>query len=68
MWGNGDEDLGGENDFIMIDDLSDTWLMWGNGDEDLGEPNLEDPKDVEVFEEFTNCLDNDDLLFGGQGG
>lgn len=42
--------------------------MWGNGDEDLGEPDLEYPKDAEVFEEFTYCLDNDDLLFAGQGG
>jgi len=36
----------------------------GDDDEDLGEPALEDPEDVEFFEEFISRINNDDFLFG----
>jgi hypothetical protein len=32
--------------------------------EDIAEVASDDPKDMEFFQDFINCLDNDDLIYG----
>jgi hypothetical protein len=40
----------------------------GDNDEDLGEPSLVNLENAQLFKDFINRLNNDDLLFGSPYG
>jgi hypothetical protein len=55
----------GKDDFITTDDFVHD-VIEGEDDnaEDIAEVASDDPEDMEFFQDFINCLDNDDLIYG----
>jgi hypothetical protein len=58
-----------KNDFTLMDDfVQGVADDRGDNDEDLGEPSLVNLENAQLFKDFINRLNNDDLLFGSPYG